>query len=306
MIGIYLIYAFLAYSSIPNSKTIGEVLEIKKRKGLTNKNGKGLVSGDLAQDMTRVWDNHKPYKRDEYIAFLKYWLIGNDGLGRVIRSCKVPIPPELVAVKMWFETGGGLDGVAKKDPTALFGFKGKNGIKGYDNVDKEKVQYKSYVNRAASIRDFIKLVGGGVGYSSRIYRERFKAWSELSNKQLKKYTAIDEEGNKHHFPLVNTRGKQPQWYYWLLAMQAHPSKDLKKSEMAYAACGWPTKKIEKRGATEKMRQARLYHSFVMIKFLLRKDVTDVVNSYYIKYGDKWDSKIVSYGGSKSVYFEYNF
>ncbi len=251
------------------------------------------------------YSTHRPYGQTDYVGFLEYWLLENDGIGKVVRACKSTLPIEVVVAKMWFESHGGHSSLAKKDPTALFGIKGKNGVKGYDSKDAEKVQYMSYPNRAASIKFFNDLLTVHSGWSSSIYKARFLAWSALTNKQLAAFTTIDDQGTVRNLPLVTSKTKQPDWYYWMLAMQAHPSSDLSKSEMAYANNGWTSQRINNRPSV-KMRQERLFHAQKLITFVLRDDVFPIINEYYKKYGNEWKVPLKEYGKVVSVDIDYKF
>jgi len=253
------------------------------------------------------YSRQKPYGKHDYIKFLEYWLIKNDGIGKAIRGSKRNVPVEVVIAKLWFESHGGHSGLAKKDPTAILGIKGNNGVKGYDDTDKSNVQYASYPNRAAALKAFNNLLSVNNGWSSKVYRERYLAWEALSNKELGTYLTRDiVKGKTHHLPLVTQKGKQPSWYYWLLAMQAHPSSDLKKSKMSYANNGWTTERINKMGAIPLMRQERLFHSQKMINFLLQDDVRSVVATYYKKYEKSWTEPIKWYGSVVSIEKNYTF
>lgn len=216
--------------------------------------------------------HEKPYGARDFESFFEYWMLENDGINKALSNRENRVPTEVALVKMWWESRGGHSGLAKKDPTALFGVKGKNGIKGYDYVDKEGVQYASYKNRAHSIMAFDSVLL----YRNPMYKKRFKAWKKLTPKYI---------ASKHLIPLV-TEGDQPDWWYWLLAMQAHPSRNLKLSYSAYALCGWSSAKIKREGVCEQMRRDRLHHSIVMIKKL--RDSKELLNRYYDKYGNNYN------------------
>lgn len=111
------------------------------------------------------------------------------------------IDQEVIISKMWLETHGGLSGAGRRG--ALFGIKGK-GIKGYDNVDLEKVEYEEYGAAWESISHFCQFITGPR------YEENYCDWKDV----LPDY---------------------PDWHLRLLAMQVNP--DIKKSKYAYAACG---------------------------------------------------------------------
>ena len=176
------------------------------------------------------------------------------------------------------ESHGGHSPLAKKDPTQLLGIKGRNGVKGYDDTDKESVQYKSYPSRFHCMLDFTMLLGqvnGKKRSATIVYQQRFINWKKLNPGKI-------AEIYKIKLATDNPNDIQPDWWYWALAMQADP--ELKKSKMAYAQCGC-TKREMKNGIKESCRQKRLNHSRKLIIWIIK--YRSIFNDYYIKYHKKY-------------------
>jgi hypothetical protein len=103
--------------------------------------------------------------------------------------------------------------------------------------------------------------------------------------------------------------KQPTWWYWCLAMQGHPSNNLKLSKTAYAASGWSSDRINREGCTWEMRNDRLKHTRKLIKFFARDGVKETFNIYYEKFTSEWDDIGVvreSVDGYLYIDIEYDF
>lgn len=145
-----------------------------------------------------VADLHSQYSNKK--EFIAYWK-NSDAMNAY--QCVYRVPQEVIISKMWNETQGGMAGAGTRG--ALFGIKG-NGIKGYDNVDKEKVEYQYYGAAWESISHFCKLITN----PRNMYYARYRAWMSYD----------------HNLEV---------WEAMLLGMQVHPELD--KSKLGYAACG---------------------------------------------------------------------
>lgn len=232
----------------------------------------------------KSWDGHTPFGPHDTKGYLKYYT-DNDGIGGPARPYITnekkrwaTVPPEILLAKIWHESHGGHSPLAKKDPTQLLGIKGRNGVKGYDGTDKENVQYKSYPSRFHCMLDFTLLlaqVKGKKRSATTVYQQRFIDWKKIpASKIAQNYNVKLATDNPNNI--------QPDWWYWSLAMQAHP--ELKKSKMAYAQCGC-TKREMKNGIKESCRQKRLAHARKLIKWIIQYQ--DIFNTYYIKYHKKY-------------------
>lgn len=164
------------------------------------------------------WFTHKPYDTPE--EFVAYWKKAALHFEQVHK-----VPHQLILAKLWLETEGGRTGAGRRG--ALFGIKGK-GNKGYDNVDKERVEYAGYDQRWEALSHFCNLV------KKPMYRSRFENW--------KKYGP-----------------QKPDWYNYALALQV--DYHLRNSSYAYAACGC------KSGTNRECYDKRKKHAAKVIDFV---------------------------------------
>lgn len=163
-------------------------------------------------------------KYDSKSEFIKYWK-NSDAM--MAYETVYRMPQEVIISKMWLETQGGLSGAGRRG--AIFGIKGK-GIKGYDNVDREKVQYQAYPELWMALSHFCQLLTNQDG----MYYKRYRAWMSFDH-TLEPWEAI------------------------LLGMQVHPERS--KSKLSYAACGC------KDGTKKDCYETRRKHAMKCIKWV---------------------------------------
>ena len=171
-----------------------------------------LSTGFKRDSRSPEWVKKLQEKYQTEEEFIAYWY---NSKAMKEYEYKKRIPQEVIIGKMWMETQGGHTGAGRRG--ALFGIKGK-GVKGYDNVDEEKVEYQAYNEAWEALSHFCDLINndpvliasGQDKIDNNMYLRRYQAWSRI---------------HPDYEP----------WEWWLLALQVHPQRE--KSAYAYAANG---------------------------------------------------------------------
>lgn len=171
-----------------------------------------LILSSFSTDSNLSWVKELNSKYSNKEEFIQYWW--NSKAMMNYQNVK-HIPQETILAKMWLETQGGAAGAGRRG--AIFGIKGE-GIKGYDPVDAESVEYQSYDFGWQALSHFCDLINNepellesGIDkIDNNLYYDRFLAWKKV-------------------------HPEYPDWKNRLLSLQVHPSRD--KSKLSYAMCG---------------------------------------------------------------------
>lgn len=195
-----------------------------------------LILSSFSKDSGFNWVKNLSNKYANQEEFIQYWW--NSTAMKNYETTK-HIPQEVIMAKMWLETQGGLAGAGRRG--AIFGIKGE-GIKGYDPVDVENVEYQSYNFGWQALSHFCDLINnepellesGNDKIDNKLYYERFLAWKEV-------------------------HPNYPDWKNRLLSLQVHPQRE--KSKLAYAMVGCHD------GTNKKCYQIRKKHALKCIKWV---------------------------------------
>lgn len=217
-------------STLPIPQEILAPLNVQEPRWIAalNSNVAVEVEKTLVDPDKQFWGN-KPYAKNDIPGYINYWKKTFLSYQKVYG-----VPWQIIAGKGFLETQGGHTGAGKRG--CWFGIKGK-GVKGYDDEDKEAVEYQAYKERWMVFSDFCRLLTARKtqrGKIQKLYITRYKAWKKA----------------------------KPNWEeykLWAYAMQAHPQ--LSKSRLSYANCGC------KDGRIKSCRDTRLKHTYKLIRFI---------------------------------------
>lgn len=171
-----------------------------------------LILSSFSSDDGLTWIKKLSSNYQNQEEFIEYWW---DSEAMKNYETVKHIPQEVIMTKMWLETQGGLTGAGRRG--AIFGIKG-NGIKGYDPVDVENVEYQAYGSTWQALSHFCDLINNepelldsGIDkINNDLYYQRYLAWKQV-------------------------HPDYPDWKNRLLSLQVHPQRE--KSKLSYAMCG---------------------------------------------------------------------